>query len=279
MEQIKDPFDNGYGTIRVEKSLISTVLRRYPRKIGPVLEDAFDLRLRATRMPFRIRRAAVVFPPTRKVLIIGVEVPSRAEMMAQVAATLPRSRHKVTFAVKAMENRPKFDNVNDLLRKHFTPEFDWLIITDDDIAIPPHFLDDFIYLLERFEFKIGQPAHKLRSYACYLITRRNWGTVARQTNFVEIGPLVALHRDTFADLIPFPDVGMGWGLDYHWGLVAREKGWRIGIIDALPIQHLCPIGSGYAAKPALIQAQKFLDAHGGLSPKEALKTLRALRSV
>lgn len=279
MDEAKDPFEHGYGTINVERNFISTLLRRYPHKITPVLEYAFDLRLLIRGLPFRIRRAAAAFPTTRNVLIIGVEVASRPEFMAQVAATLPVSRHNVTFSVKAIENRPKFQNLNDLLRQHFTPEIDWLIITDDDITVPQSFLDCFIYLLERFEFRIGQPAHNLRSFATYLITRRNWGTIARRTNFVEIGPLVALHRETFSDLIPFPDVGMGWGLDYHWSFIARERGWPIGIVDALPIQHLRPAASGYSVDVALTDARRFLGAHRGLTPREAFSTAVPLRSL
>jgi hypothetical protein len=278
MDRFEDPFDHGYGTINVEKNALSTLLRRYPRRGAPVLEKAFDIRLTLTRIPTRIKRAAAVFPPTRRILILGVEVPSQPEYMARVASCLPVSRHNVTFGIKPTEGRPKFDNLNDLLLQHLNSEIDWLIITDDDIDFPKCFLDGFIYLMERFEFKIGQPAHKLRSHTCYILTRRNWGTVARQTNFVEIGPLVALHRDTFADLLPFADVGMGWGLDYHWGLLAKKRGWRIGIIDALPIQHLRPIGSGYRARPALMKAKRFLEAYGGLTPREALTTIAMLRS-
>ena len=34
-----------------------------------------------------------------------------------------------------------------------------LIVTDDDVAVPPDFLNRFINLLEKFDFKVGQPAH------------------------------------------------------------------------------------------------------------------------
>ena len=45
----------------------------------------------------------------------------------------------------------------------------------------------------------------------------------RETAFVEIGPVTAFHRDTFATLLPFPDVGMGWGLDVHWAAVGMTE--------------------------------------------------------
>ncbi len=30
---------------------------------------------------------------------------------------------------------------------------------------------------------------------------------------------------------------MGWGLDVHWAALAREHGWRCGIVDAVSIRH------------------------------------------
>src|SRR5205814_2291856 len=95
------------------------------------------------------------YPPSQNSWFLGVEVPSQPEFMAHVKGTLPISRHSVRFGVKPTEARPKFDNLNDLLVEHLKPDVDWLIITDDDIAIPPNFLDVFIFLLEHFEFKLG----------------------------------------------------------------------------------------------------------------------------
>ena len=87
----------------------------------------------------------------------------------------------------------------------------------------------------------------MRSHAAWRLTRRQWGSVVRETAFVEIGPLTALHRDTFSTLLPFPAVGMGWGFDAHWSWLAREHGWPIGIVDLFPIAHLiAPAASGYA---------------------------------
>ena len=30
---------------------------------------------------------------------------------------------------------------------------------------------------------------------------------------------------------------MGWGLDVHWAALAREHGWRCGVVDAVSIRH------------------------------------------
>ena len=96
------------------------------------------------------------------------------------------------------------------------------------------FLDGFLCLAERYRLRLAAPAHRIRSHAAWRLTRRRWRSVVRETAFVEIGPVTALHRETFAALLPFPAVGMGWGLDAHWSWLARERGWRIGVVDLLP---------------------------------------------
>jgi hypothetical protein len=110
------------------------------------------------------------------------------------------------------------------------------------------------------------------------LTRRQWGSVVRETAFVEIGPVTALHRDTFEALLPFPAVGMGWGLDAHWSWLAREHEWPIGIVDLFPIAHLvAPAAAGYAREAAVAQARAFLADHPYLPVRESQRTLAVHR--
>jgi hypothetical protein len=30
---------------------------------------------------------------------------------------------------------------------------------------------------------------------------------------------------------------MGWGLCLHWAAVAEREGWRLGVVDAVPVRH------------------------------------------
>ena len=118
----------------------------------------------------------------------------------------------------------------------------------------------------------------MRSHAAWRLTRRRWGVLARETAFVEIGPLTALHRESFAALLPFPAVGMGWGLDAHWSWLAREHGWRIGVIDLLPLAHLAaPAASAYGREEAIAAARAFLAEHPYLPVRESQRTLTVHR--
>jgi hypothetical protein len=116
-----------------------------------------------------------------------------------------------------------------------------------------------VFLAERFDLAIAQPAHRWRSHAGWGVTRRRPGSVVRETGFVEIGPLCALHSRTFEVLLPFPALRFGWGLDAHWSAVARSHGWREGVVDATPIRHgLRRIASSYDPADAIAEGRSFL---------------------
>ncbi len=130
---------------------------------------------------------------------------------------------------------------------------------DDDVALPRGFLDVFLFLAERFDLALAQPAHRRRSHAAWRVTRRRPGVVAHESRFVEIGPVTAFHARTFETLLPFPELRFGWGLELHWSAIARARGWREGVIDAVPIAHaLRRVASAYASDDARAEARRFL---------------------
>jgi hypothetical protein len=243
------------------------------------VEDALlDVRRWARLEPLRLARAARRQPPRRRVLAIGVEREDRVNLMPQARAELTRSRHDVELATCDIGGRGKFENLNALLAAHAQAgplhERDWLLVLDDDVALPRGFLDRFLFLAERFELKLAQPAHRRRSHAAWRVTRRRGGSVARETQYVEIGPVCAFHRDTFETLLPYPQLQAGWGLDSHWAAIAREHGWKIGVVDATPIRHVMrPIADAYRRADALAEAQAFLASRPYVTAAEAQRTL------
>jgi len=240
------------------------------------VQDALlDARRWATLEPPRLARAARRAPARRlHVLAIGIEREDRANLMDTARAELRRSRHDVEVATCGVGGRGKFENLNALLDAHPLDDRDWLIVLDDDVALPRGFLDAFLFLAERFELKLAQPAHRRRSHAAWRVTRRRGGSVVRETGFFEIGPLCAFHRDAFATLLPFPLLQAGWGLDAHWAALARERGWRIGVVDATPVRHvLRPIADSYRRADAVAEARAFLAERPHVPAAEAQRTL------
>lgn len=226
----------------------------------------------------RLARAARERPARRRVLILGVERPEHGALVARARQELLRSRHRVELRTRTPDDRGKFENLNRLLAEHDPPEHDWLLVIDDDIGLPKGFLDRFLFLAEHFELDLCQPAQRRASHAAWRVTRRTPRSVARETRFVEIGPVTAFARRTFSTLLPFPDLRMGWGLDLHWAALAREHGWRCGVLDAVAISHrAAPAGDAYSREQALTEARCFLERRPYLSAREAQSTLRTHR--
>jgi hypothetical protein len=244
-----------------------------------ILRDAICDGLALARLePWRLRWRAHDWP-RRRVLALGVERAEVPNVMARARVELLRSRHEVRIATTDAGGRGKFQNLNALLAENPADGYDWLLIVDDDVLLPRGFLDAFVFLAERFDFKLAQPAHRWRSHAGWQITRRRPGVVARETRFVEIGPVCALRAPTFGELLPFPPLRFGWGLDAHWSAVGASRGWRLGVIDATPVLHgLRRIASSYNRSDAVTEARGFLSDRPYTPAVEAQQTLAAHRS-
>jgi hypothetical protein len=240
--------------------------------------DAFaDSRAVLAGWPWRLRRVAAA-SPKRRVLALAVEREDEPNLLTRAHEELLRSKHEVTFSSRAVGGRGKFENLNALLAEHPAQGHDWLLVLDDDVALPHGFLDTFLFLVERFGLRLAQPAHRARSHAAWQVTRRRPGSLVRETNYVEIGPLVAFHASTFDLLLPFPELRAGWGLDAHWSALARERGWSIGIVDATPIRHgLRQIAAAYDRAEAIAEGRRFLADRAYVKAVEAQQTLATHR--
>jgi GT2 family glycosyltransferase len=244
-----------------------------------VLRDsAADAIAAATLVGPRLARAGAQLP-RRRVLVLAIEHEDAPNLLPAALAELRRSRHELTIATSAVGGRGKFENVNRLLAKHPAAGHDWLLLVDDDVRLPRGFLDAFLFLAERFDLQLAQPAHRHRSHAAWAVTRRRTASVARETRFVEIGPVVAFGAASFDALLPFPPLRFGWGLDHHWSAVAAERGWRIGVIDATPIEHgLRKVAASYDRGEAVEEATRFLAGRPHTTREQAERTLALHRS-
>jgi GT2 family glycosyltransferase len=250
--------------------------------LDAVRREAFDRLLDARELlsgrRLRLALAARRFPPRRRVLVVGVERPERSAMAEAIRAEFARSRHDVELRFGPPGDRGKFQNLNLLLAAEPLERYDWVLAVDDDVVLPRGFLDRSLFLAERLGFDLFQPAHRARSHAAWRVTRRRAGAVARQTLFVEIGPVTALARAAFPELLPFPDVRMGWGLDLHWGALARSRGLSCGVLDAVALRHAAaPAASAYSREAAVAEARALLAERPYVKAREAQVTLHTWR--
>jgi GT2 family glycosyltransferase len=245
------------------------------REIADRVDDALDL---VSGRRARLGRASAGLP-SRRVLAIGVTRERHRALVESIVAELRGSRHAVQIATSGPGHLGKFENLNALLAEHPADGFDWLVVFDDDIELPKGFLDGFLFLAERFGLDLAQPAHRRASHAAWQVTRRqSRRSVARETQFVEVGPLTAFASSTFDTLLPFPPLKMGWGLDAHWAAIARQRGWRCGVIDAVAIKHrVAPAAESYSRAQTIAEARAFLSQRPYLPAREAQRTLAVHR--
>jgi hypothetical protein len=137
-----------------------------------------------------------------------------------------------------------------------------------------------IALCEAFDLALAQPAQSLASHAAWRVARRRPRSLVRETRFVEIGPVTVFRHDAAEALLPFPPLRYGWGLDLTWAATALERGWRLGIADALAVRHeSATVGSAYSAEAAIEEARAFLSTRPYLSSAAAQATLATHRRL
>ena len=137
-----------------------------------------------------------------------------------------------------LERQPKFQIVNAILGTIDLLRFDYLLLVDDDVVLPHGFVYELLTLQSSLGFSLAQPARTSTSYIDLPIVERQPGALARETSFVEIGPVLSIHRDAFDVALPFDLTSpMGWGYENVWALEIRKRGMRMGIIDAVPVDH------------------------------------------
>jgi hypothetical protein len=266
-----------------ESGIVAGPRARLRAGLADLADDAV---LWARLVPPRLARAARA-GAAGNVLVLGLYGGDCADRFVHTCAELARSGRELRFALGALDapapelaartagsglrGRGKFENLNVLLERVGWRDQDWVVIVDDDVELPRGFLDRMLFCAERLGFQLVQPALRRTSHAAWAVCRRERGAIARRTRLVEIGPLTAFHRSVATELLPFPPLRMGWGLDLHWGALALERGWRLGIVDAVPIRHeLRVTASGYDRSEAVEELRRFLAEKPHIDRKMAL---------
>ena len=147
----------------------------------------------------------------------------------------------------------------------FDSRRDALVVVDDDVRFDVGDVARLVGTGMRLGYDIYQPAHVADSQVNWRFVRRRSLTVARDTDFVEQGPLLVLSGRAQQHLLPLPeDMGMGWGVEVRWWAAAQHHALRMGIIDAAAVSHLVPTAGGYdrPAQQAILDAEV---ARGGLT--------------
>lgn len=231
-----------------------------------------------------------------RVLVAGIYLSSEANNIEHIVAELSSSRQwetiqkwigigsepvskevkKVTSAT-IREGLPKFVLLNRILGQEDLDRYEYILISDDDIALPGSFLDTYLDFVGRHDFALAQPARTHNSYIDHPFVEQLDGLDARRTRFVEIGPFVSIRHDAYTVLLPFDEgAHMGWGFDFVWPWLVEQQGLRMGIIDATPVEHSMrkPV-KNYQYDDAHRSMKEYLARNHGLSKGEAFTILES----
>ena len=274
--------------------------RRAKRTAGELAYNALDTLTGTRRRAARLVRTT---PSSLDILVIGVYRPG--SLFTDALHSLHSDRHNVRIALGSTGaadpdlnehtvaehlSGGKFENLNRVLEasgaaapadgpaRAAAP--DWVLAVDDDVRLPRAFLDRFVAVCEAFGLDLAQPAQTLRSHSAWKVTRRRPASLVRETRFVEIGPVTAFSRRAAAELLPFPELRYGWGLDLHWAALAGQRGWRLGVVDALPVRHESGlVATTYSREDAESEAARFLADRPYLPSVRAGEVLAVHRSA
>lgn len=161
-----------------------------------------------------------------------------------------------------MPRIPKYHAVRRIIRDQFKPHHDYVMIIDDDVILPPYFFDKFFKIVKALGLVLSQPALTRDSstgigpLACNLQID---GAIAHLTQFVETGPVTCFGKRIVLSVPFVGDSPMGWGLDFVWARICRDKRYPIGVVDSLPVQHcLRKVAKWYDRKTEYLLMRAYL---------------------
>lgn len=141
---------------------------------------------------------------------------------------------------------------------------------DDDISVDPAGVERLFDTFHTFGLLLAQPSLADGSYVAHEITRWNGSFDVRFTNFVEaMCPLFS--RAALEACAPsFTQSVSAFGMDMVWARMLGDPRDRVGMIDAAPVVHTRPIGTGTWRRPDGFDPQadreRMLAAYGLSSP-------------
>lgn len=262
-----------------------------------------DFRRQSRHEQFLRSRVAVPAPKTLEpsadlhVLVLGVYMANRTNSVEHLAKSFESSpglkveqrwvalngqpasqaiRDVTTLVSTGPE--PKFSLVNRLLQDVNIERFDFIIVVDDDIYLPAGFLPAFIAHQQKFDFSVAQPSRAWHSHFDHAFALRRPWLQARQTHFVECGPLVSFRRDAARLLLPFDQGSQMWGIDLVWAEVVRRSGLTMGIVDAVSVDHsLRPQAQTYDKAKEEVAMNEYLASRPHMTMREAFTIVRRYR--
>lgn len=269
-------------TSRLDFSMMVSWLRRVlPPGVRRVLGDAVAVAEpldAALRLALRDRPC----PP------IGLAMVYRVRNLASVRQLLAQAERTTSIALWALDDVPeelagvtvgrgpglRLELLNRAAASLHLPDDAWLILSDDDVVLRAGNLSDAVRLALLAGFDVTQPSHARGSPNSWAVNRHEPLMWARQTRFVETGPLLIFSPRARSACVPLKEeLGMGWGSEAIWGTQMQLS---TGVLDGVTMVHLGPVGVAYDSEAQQRQAEEI---YAGLLPPAGFATLQDFQAV
>jgi hypothetical protein len=156
----------------------------------------------------------------------------------------------------------RFSNFNRLCEVKPIRDGSWVVLADDDVMFTKGNLAKTISFMKQAGFSLAQPSHSILGWWTSLFNIGRPLLIARDTNYVEQGPLLVVDPIFAKQILPLPEANdMGWGTEAQW-YRAKEGRYRIGIIDACRVAHWGRNATDYVAEPEMKGMQERLTQSG-----------------
>lgn len=233
-----------------------------------------------------------------RVLVVGVYLSGKANLVAPLVERLGSSQHcEVTQRWIALGERstdpavaaltveavstptPKFELINRHIGPADIAAFDYLLFSDDDVTVPRDFIDRFIGWQQFCGFALAQPARTWNSFVDHRFVRQRLWCRARETRFVEIGPIFCFDRAMARVALPFDlTSAMGYGYDLVWPVLAGRHRLTLGIVDDAAVEHaIRDQAAHYQKGPQFAAMGAYLDHQEHLTFRDAFVVRRRYR--
>lgn len=174
-------------------------------------------------------------------------------------SSAPSSAIIQPYVKYTMPQTSKYVAVSRIMKEQFKSYHDYVIIIDDDVKLPVGFFDKYFQVVRGLGLALSQPALTYDSHGTWLCSYQINDAIAHLVSFIETGP-VTCFDGRIVPILPFTsDSSMGWGLDFVWARIGRERRWPMGVVDLVPVQHtIRGVAKYYDGKKEYLLMAKYL---------------------
>jgi len=135
---------------------------------------------------------------------------------------------------------------------------------DDDLLTDGQSINRMFHIFSKYGLDLAQPSLREGegSYPNHPVTVQRPGSILRYEKFVEIMCPIFSMRALKICFETMRDTESGYGLDYLWPAFLGSPPNRMGIIDAVSVDHTRPIGATYSVQSAVVEQSHIFRTYG-----------------